>query len=492
MDRRLEALERLSPGAKVHVSGICGTGMAQIALLLQEEGYIVSGSDKAFYPPIGPMIRSRVELLFEDYAAQNIAPDCQLVVIGNSLSRGNPEVEHVLEKGIPYVSMPEILGKVLIGDHQHCATSVVVAGTHGKTTTSAAIAVMLEKAGRRPGFFIAGAVLDLPQSIRAVSRDFPPKDRVVVLEGDEYDSAFFAKWAKFRSYRPDIGVITSIEFDHADIYESIEAIVREFQFFAESLPSEGQLLCFSGSSVLRESAQQWKAPVAFYGHEETDTYRLLCRRPQKGGGQEISVLLQDEKLDFSTPLSGEHNALNLLAAAAIGQQLGLSTPEIAAGLSQFRGVQRRQQELAFRGDIRVIEDFAHHPTAVRLTLEGLREQYPEGRLIAVFEPRSNTSRRNFFQEQYVSSFDAADLAVLQEVSDAGGYQKGDQEIRALNVLQLTRDIGRRGLRALSLPNPGSILDFLKQEVQPGDTVVIMSNGSFGGLMAEFGSFVQAR
>jgi len=492
----------LKPGSHVHISGICGTGTAAVASLLKQLGFVVSGSDKAFYPPMGDVVRHVADRIFEQYSAANFSPPPALVIIGNNLSRGNPEVEFVLEHQLPFASMPEVLAALLIGTREECRTSVVVSGTHGKTTTAAAVVTLFEHAGFHPGYFIGGVPKDLPSSIRAVDKMLPHEKRMVIVEGDEYDSAFFAKWPKFHSYRPDIVVMTSLEFDHADIYNSVEEIEREFIELAKQVPRAGTLIICDESERLTHLAQTSfieeqgiKAHVVFYGDKASSSSRLLNRTPLTGNlpaSQSLEFSLDGHRVKLNTSLAGRYNAFNLLAAAAVGKRLGLNAKEIQDGLEKFSGVLRRQNLVSDVGGILVFEDFAHHPTAVQATLEGLRERYPTRRLVAVFEPRSNTSRRGFFFDAYKTSFEAADLAVLLEVEDSGGYNNTNAPVVSLDVKRLTSEItalsmerrsGRKKV-ALSFPDVSEIKDFLLGEIAGGDVVVIMSNGDFGGLVGE--------
>lgn len=487
---RVAAVAKLKAGAHVHVSGICGTGMAAVATLLKVLGYKVTGSDKAFYPPIGDTVRALgVARLFESYSAENLEPRPDLVVIGNSLSRGNPEVEAVLERGIPFASMPELFSALLIGDHTHCANSVVVAGTHGKTTTSAAIATLLDSAGLRPGYFVGGVPQNLPGNVRQVDTTLPVERRFVVLEGDEYDSAFFAKWPKFHSYRPDILVATSLEFDHGDIYQNLAEIEAEFSRLVISVPRSGAILVCDQGEHMSRVINEWRnsdarmAELLVYGLGEGADFRLL-ERTQREGKQHLRFKLRDRELQCSTTLSGVHNALNLLSTAAVGVLADLSDSEIVRGIESFLGVWRRQQVLADISGVTVIEDFAHHPTAVDVTLWGLREKYAGRRVVAVFEPRSNTSRRGYFQAEYSRAFAAADLVVIKEVVDASGYSKTAEDLKPLDVKKLVEAIKETGKSAVSFGANDAILDYLMAALKSGDVVVLMSNGDFGGLMQQ--------
>lgn len=484
---RIAFLRTLKPGARIHVSGVCGTGMAAVAELLVQCGFKVSGSDQAFYPPMGDIVRKTVSQVFEGYKAENLQPHPDCVIIGNSLSRGNPEVEYVLENGLPYASMPEVFSAFLIGSRAECGTSVVVSGTHGKTTTSALIATMLKTTGREPGYFIGGAPLDLPRGITLPGKDISPDKRVVVLEGDEYDSAWFAKWSKFLSYRPDIAIVTSLEFDHADIFKSLDDIKEQFAEFLSLVPEQGLVLFYADSAELNsfvgelQKTGKIKARVEGYGKAGSAAHRLL-ERQSGADGQELKFRLRGNMLQLRTKLSGEFNALNALVAAAVGCELGLTGEEISRGVFSFQGVKRRQNVVCEKHGITVVEDFAHHPTAVKVTLEGLREKYSSRRLLVAFEPRSNTSRRNIFQREYAESFAAADKVFILDVGNKAGYSKHGDTFVPLDVQQLVSDISAKGTAAQIANDVPSLENTLLAELKSGDVLILMSNGDFGGLV----------
>ncbi|MBL7661996.1 UDP-N-acetylmuramate:L-alanyl-gamma-D-glutamyl-meso-diaminopimelate ligase [bacterium] len=489
--QRVAEIKKLSPGAKIHLIGICGTGMAAVAALLVQLGYQISGSDKAFYPPMGPYVRSLTSALYQGFSLDNFKIKPDLVVIGNSIRSDNVEVDFTLKQKIPYASMPEVFAALLIGERDFCPRSIVVSGTHGKTTTTAAIATLLDLAGLKPGYFIGGAPLNLPGSIRVVDTELEVSKRTVVLEGDEYDSAYFAKWPKFHSYRPDFLVITSIEFDHGDIYASLDEIRTEFNRLIKRVPKAGAIFVNADDPKLVAqvsqlfSENQIQAQVFFYGLSPSANFRLVSRTSLESGGQTLECSLDGQNLVMQTRLTGPHNALNLLVTASIGKCLGLSAEKIRHGVAEFRGVARRQQIIDEKNGITVLEDFAHHPTAVDLTLKGLKENYPGRRLIAVFEPRSNTSRRAFFQEAYTEAFSASDVAVVKKVSDASGYAKAELETKALDVELLIEKLKAKGKHGFSFSSVEEIREFLLQFQSPGDVIVFMSNGDFGGLMEQY-------
>lgn len=488
---RIAYVSELRPPARVHLSGICGTGMAAVARLFKERGFIVTGSDRAFYPPMGDVVKSIATELFTSYSADNFAVSPDLVVIGNSLRPDNPEAVFVREHSLPFAAMPEVFAGLLIGERSYCASSVVISGTHGKTTTSAAVAWLLECAGRKPGFFIGGVPLNLPVALRSVDTSLPVELRAVVLEGDEYDSAYFLKEPKFLSYRPDILVVTSIEFDHGDIYDSLEEIEGKFEKVVSLVPEDGVVLIGDAQERVCELGRHWaetsqnKKQFAFYGQKSGSDYRILSRQVREGGGQHLVFALEKGPLAAQTSLSGMHNAYNLLAAAIVAERLGVAQQHIASGIQSFSGVKRRQTVIGDSHGVTVIEDFAHHPTAVDVTLRGLVENYPGRRVIAVFEPRSNTSRRAFFQEEYAKSFSAASFVIFKSVTDSGGYSKKGGEIKPLDVEKLAKDISLSGVPAQVCAQTAEILDVLAQVVKTGDVVAFMSNGDFDSIQHRY-------
>lgn len=495
----------VKPGAHIHISGICGTGTASVLQLLKQLGYYVTGSDRAFYPPMGDVVRATADKVFESFSADNLEPRPDLVVIGNALSRSNPEAEKVLQEQIPFASMPEVFAGLLIGSREHCPTSVVVTGTHGKTTTTTAVAWLLESAGRKPGYFIGGVPVNLPGSIRAVALDKPVNERIVVLEGDEYDSAFFAKYSKFHSYRPDVLIITSIEFDHADIYRNVEDIEAEFHKLVARVPKDGLILVADSFARMDALAARWRsdpnvqAQVLRYGTNPQSDFSIVSRKPwtysedgKEHIGQAVELKLPGESISLHLTVGGAYNAANLLAATIVARRAGVEVEAIQKGAEEFRGALRRQQVISDVGGVTVLEDFAHHPTAVAVTLAGIKEAYPNRRVICAFEPRSNTSRRNYFQKEYGQCFSSADVALLLEVADAGGYSGTDTEIKPLDMGLVLADLGRAGVEAKSFATVEELQDYIVRTAIAGDVIILMSNGAFGGLPTSLPAALKAR
>jgi UDP-N-acetylmuramate: L-alanyl-gamma-D-glutamyl-meso-diaminopimelate ligase len=466
-------LREVPPGGRIHVIGVCGVAMAQMAMLLASLGYRVSGSDKEFYEPMGGLLRASSVELHQGYRAENLGPELHLVVIGNAVSRDHPEVEEARRRKLPYSIFPQLLHELCIGERH----SIAITGTHGKTTTTALGAFLLSRMGLSPSYFVGGASPDLPETLCRGA------GKVSIVEGDEYDSAFFAKVPKFRFYGPATAIVTSIEFDHADIYPNLESIDREFDGLMGIIGESGVAICCIDDPGARRLLERWKgktdAPrMITYGTSADAMVRLL--RVEQSGSRQLITLRMVSGQDLSAELGipGLYNARNAAALFAAFEQLGYSVETAAKYLGEFKGV-RRRQEIRFDGAVTLIEDFAHHPTAVRETIQGIRARFPGRRLWAVFEPRSNTSRRKVFQADYEQAFDAADRVVLCAVTARS--QDSGQEL--LSVEELVQGIRGRGKSAEALGTAPEVGELLSKEVQKGDVVLLMSNGAFGGLPA---------
>ncbi|MCO6430260.1 MAG: hypothetical protein J5J00_05315 [Deltaproteobacteria bacterium] len=466
-------LSVVPPGGSIHIIGVCGVAMAQLAVLLSEMGYSVSGSDKEFYEPMGSLLRSSKVKLFTGYASGNVPSRSDLVVIGNAISYGHVEVGVVEELNLPYTFFPKILDETVIGGRK----SIVVTGTHGKSTTSAMIAALLYRLNYDPSYFIGGIAEDLPKSLHAGKGDF------AVLEGDEYDSAFFAKVPKFAFYHPDVCVVNAIEYDHADIYPDLESINREFNKMIHQIPKEGAAICCIDFDNLKNLIGQWKQSAACrivtFGFSEGADYRITARRQN---GFQQTVTAKDPagaEFRFTIKLPASYNALNALATLIAAETVGVSRDVAAAGIAKFTRVKRRQEVKFESSRVVLIEDFAHHPTAVDQTIRAVREAYPQRRLRAVFEPRSNTSRRKIFQQDYVRAFGAADEAILCNVAS----RASDEGLELIDVAMLSGEISRSGVLSACLADAGAIETHLVSSLGPSDVIVVMSNGSFGGLVA---------
>jgi UDP-N-acetylmuramate: L-alanyl-gamma-D-glutamyl-meso-diaminopimelate ligase len=458
----------------VHVIGICGTGMASLAGLLRSAGHRVTGSDTAFYPPMGEALTRWGIEAFEGYDAAHLKPQPDLVVVGNVCRSNNPEARAAIDGGIRYLSFPAALEELFLKDRR----SFVVAGTHGKTTTSACLAYLLDATGQNPGFLIGGLPNDFPESFRSAALNAP-----FVVEGDEYDSAFFEKTPKFWRYRPYIAAINAIEYDHVDIYPDLASYYRAFCEFVARIPEQGLLVAFAGDPLVREVARGAHCRTCFFALKQ-DSCDEVQPRWQAVPGQS-----RDELQSFElwidgvshgvcwSRLAGNHNVRNILAAMAMAAE-GAQVPvqALAQALPGFSGVRRRQQMCGVAGGVRVYDDFAHHPTAVIETLKALRQRHPQGKLIAIFEPRSATASRRVHQQQYPAAFQPADVTLLAPV---GRPEIPDEQ--KLDIATIAAQIRVTGRQA---ETPGSIeriVERVAELAREGDTVVAMSNGAFGNI-----------
>jgi len=447
--------------------GICGTGVGALAGMLKSAGYTVTGSDQQVYPPMSDFLAGQNIGVQSGYSPDNLEPRPDLVVVGNVIRRDNPEALALGECGIPYVSFPQALSHFFIRDK----ISLVVAGTHGKTTTSSLLASLLREIGAEPSFMIGGLV-------QAFGRNFNVTEgKYFVAEGDEYDTAFFDKGPKFLHYRARIAILTSIEFDHADIYADLAAIKTSFAKLVASMPPDGFLVACWDDPVVREVCQGAKCTVVGYGSSEGCDWRItgLLVRPET-----TSFQVSRHGVDFGgfeNVLPGRHNALNALAVIAVLDILGFVREDVAQGLRKFQGVRRRQEVRGVARGVTVIDDFAHHPTAVRGTLAALAAAYAGHRLVAVFEPRTNSSRRKVFQEAYASAFDAAAEILVREPAPLANIPEPER----FSSLQLVDDLAGRGLCAKYFSTTEDVLSYLDGSVQEGDVVAIMSNGGFDNI-----------
>jgi UDP-N-acetylmuramate: L-alanyl-gamma-D-glutamyl-meso-diaminopimelate ligase len=462
-----EALNRmppLKPNAHVHLLGICGTGMAAVAGLLLESGFKVTGSDQAVYPPMSDLLNELGIPVAEGYSPANLDPRPDMAVVGNVIRRVNPEAMEAERLRIPIMSMPALVRALFA----HDKTRIVVAGTHGKTTVSSMIAWILYEQGLEPGFMIGGIPSNFRRSYRSAKGPF------FVIEGDEYDTAYFDKRPKFLHYDPRIAVITSCEFDHADIYDSVEQIQQQFLEFSALVPASGRLVaCGDYPRVLR-IIEGTKVPLSTYGSNSNTEWSFQCA--QEGPeGFSASILRRGRTVASAVlPFMGFHNLLNATAAIAACEAAGVSPDSAMKALETFQGVKRRQEILGIEQGVVLIDDFAHHPSAVKVTCAAVRHRFANHRLIAVFEPRTNTSRRGIFQQDYVEAFLKPDLVLLREPRRVEDLHESDR----FSSRRLAEDLRTRGKVALAFDDTDGILDYLAQEIQPGDVVLIMSNGSF--------------
>jgi UDP-N-acetylmuramate: L-alanyl-gamma-D-glutamyl-meso-diaminopimelate ligase len=458
----------------IHLIGICGTAMASLAGMLKQRGFHVTGSDAAAYPPMSDFLRELDIPVAQPFDAKNLDPRPDLVVVGNAMSRGNVELEHVLDERIPFCSLPQLLHDEFLRGKE----VLVVAGTHGKTTTTSMLAWIFDAAGRQPSFLIGGIAENFGSSFHlGAGKHF-------ILEGDEYDTAFFDKGPKFLHYFPDAVILTSVEFDHADIYKDLDAVETAFKRLVNLIPRRGRIVAFDGvaggaaeSPSLERCLARAFCPVERYGAGPHSKWRVTNLRLEPT--RTCWTVLHDDKpwADLEFALGGEYNVWNATAAAALAASCGIPKDAIAAALKTFKSVKRRLEVKAQVNGITIIDDFAHHPTAIAGTLKALRARYPGARLWAILEPRSNTLRRRVLQSDLADS-----LAQADEVIVAGVFRsEAVPENERLELPALAAEIGRNGRRARLLQDADAIVQTAAPEMRSGDVVAILSNGGFGGI-----------
>ena len=467
LDFKFSFLKELKGLREIYFIGICGTAMASTALLMKEMGYHVRGSDSNVYPPMSDLLkREEIELL-TPYSVSNLKPHPDLVVIGNAVGRGNVEVEYVLNNKIPFLSMAELLGKGIIFGRE----SIVVCGTHGKTTTTSIISWLLESVGESPSFLIGGISKNFNSSSRLGKGD------IFVIEGDEYDTAFFDKKPKFMHYFPDYLVLNSIEYDHADIYSNFDQIVKEFKNLVKIVPERGFISYYGDNKICCDVVKDSFCECESFGMDEKNDW--FPKNIRFGKGIIEYDLYYRKKFIGKIRLNmfGRHNILNSLAAISIMNKLGFSYDAISGGIERFLGVKRRM-ELIYRDEnVLIYEDFAHHPTAVFETLKGVRESFPNEKIIAIFEPRSWSCRMNIHQGKFVESFKPADVVVFYKV------YRGDKipfEKRFKPEVEVSH-LKEKGVESYYFKDVESIVNFLREMKDEGYVAVIMSNGGFDGL-----------
>ena len=468
---------------RIHLIGVCGTAMATLAAILKQRGCDVSGSDEHVYPPMSDFLRAEGITVLEGYAAAHVSGPLDLVIVGNAISRGNAELEAVLDAKLRYASLPEAIRDELLWD----ARSVVIAGTHGKTTTTSMAGWLLTRGGIDPTVFVGGIARNLGAGGASYRIG---RGRVVVIEGDEYDSAYFDKTAKFLKYVPDIAVINNIEFDHADIYPDLDAVRLAFRRLVNLVPQRGLTLLGADSPDAAALAALARSKVQTFGLTEGAEWRAteitagtephLGSTPGASSPSRSTTFrvhhLTDDLGVFSMSMVGEHNVRNALAALAVGFELGLTADAMREGLAAFSGVKRRLEWVGEQRGVTVYDDFAHHPTAVEETLRAVRSAAPGRRVWAVFEPRSASSCRRVFQADFARALGYADEVVLASV-----FRSSLPEAERLSEARLVADLRAHGIGARHEPGVSEIVDVLAAEARPGDLVVVMSNGGFGGI-----------
>ena len=461
----------------IHLIGICGTAMASLAGMLKARGHTVTGSDMAAYPPMSDFLASLGIPVAQPYKGENLQPAPDLVVVGNAISRGNPELEYVLDRRIPMQSMAQLLHDEFLRGRQ----SLVVAGTHGKTTTTSMLAWIFAHARRNPSFLIGGIAENFGSSFAVTD------GAEFILEGDEYDTAFFDKGPKFLHYFPDAVILTSVEFDHADIYKNLEEVKTAFKRLVNLVPRRGKVIAWDGAANVTECVTRAFCPVERYGFFAESFWRIADVRyePEKTSWR----VLREGKTwgEFSFALAGQHNVLNATGAAALASAYGIGAEQIAEGLASFRSVKRRLEVKAELNGITIIDDFAHHPTAIAETLKALRGRYAGRRLWAVLEPRSNTLRRNVFHHELANS-----LALADEVVIAGVF-KSDAipERERLDIRDVIADVNRQGRRARYFETADDIVSAITPELKNEDVVAILSNGGFGNIYEKLPERIRA-
>jgi UDP-N-acetylmuramate: L-alanyl-gamma-D-glutamyl-meso-diaminopimelate ligase len=452
----------------IHLMGICGTGMAALAGMLQTSGYTVTGSDSQVYPPMSIFLSDLNISVCSGYGADNLSPAPDLVIVGNVITRKNPEAIALATLKIPYLSFPQALSHFYIESR----TSLVVTGTHGKTTTCSLLATALYHAGLDPSFMIGGIVGEFSKNFRLGDGAH------FIAECDEYDTAFFDKESKFLHYQPKVAVITSIEFDHADIFDDLEAIKRSFRKFVALLPHDGLLIANFDDANVVEIAAEAPCAVQSYGLDPSFTWALDNIKVENAISHFDVIKDGVPWSEMTVALPGRHNCMNSLAVCAVMHHLGVDPSNINRGLRKFAGVKRRQEVRGIENGVTVIDDFAHHPTAVRETLAALKSGYSDHRLVTVFEPRTNSSRRAIFQNDYANAFNSADLILLREPTPIEGLAKEE----LFSAAKLASDLNNtRTMVAEAFETTDDILSRLKTILQEGDVVAILSNGGFDNI-----------
>ena len=447
-----------------HFIGICGTAMGAVAAAMKERGFRITGSDSAVYPPISTFLESRGIQIERGYRAANIPAKADVIVVGNAISRGNEELEEVLNRKLRYISMPELLKEQFLRGKRN----FVVTGTHGKTTTTSLLTWLLHEGGKDPSWLIGGVPRNFDGGARFTEGDF------FVLEGDEYDTAFFDKRSKFLHYLPEAVIVNNIEFDHADIFENLEAIKKSFRLLLRLVPRNGVIFANGDDENVRDVIQNAPAPVVRVGFGPENDRRITDLDYAE---ETTSFTLNAQR--YSVPMNGDYNVRNAAMAVSAAEFAGLAPGKIAKALAAFKGVARRQDLRGEVNGVKVIDDFGHHPTAIKDTATALKRRYNAqgGKMVAIFEPRSNTTRRKVFQRELALALGASEVVIIAPVADPHKVPENDR----LDVNRLLGDIRVMGREAWMEPDVDQIVARAVSVVQPGDTIVVFSNGGFGGI-----------
>jgi UDP-N-acetylmuramate: L-alanyl-gamma-D-glutamyl-meso-diaminopimelate ligase len=468
----------LRKGAHIHLIAACGTAMGSLAAMLGELGYRITGSDSHIYPPMSTFLQKSGIHLFTGFDASHLDDRPDLVIVGNAVSRGNVELEATLERRIPYTCLPEVLRDFFIRDR----IPVVITGTHGKTTTTAMTAHLFAEGHLDPSFLVAGLTKNFDRPYRL------GHGKHFIIEGDEYDSAYFAKWAKFFFYLPEVLIVNNIEFDHADIYSDLAEIEKSFRQLINMIPRNGLVLANCADEVVTRLLPASPAPVQTFGLEQDAYWRahIISSTP---AGTDFTLDCQNKSLgQFHIPMNGEYNVRNAVASLAAGFWAGLNADTMRRDLASFKGVHRRQDLISQVGDILLIDDFAHHPTAVEKTLQAIAQTYPQRRLWAVFEPASATNARAIFAERYLAAFAPASHIIIAAVPRPE-RARGDAPFSPQN---LAEKLQSQGKQAWHISAGDEIVSHLVNHLEPGDLVLFMSNGAFSGVQQKLRTALQAQ
>jgi len=462
------SIKNLKLNAHVHLIGICGTAMASLAGLLKDRGYKVSGSDLNPYPPMSTQIKSLGVQIQRPYKKENLNPKPDFVIVGNVISANNEEAQELIKLDLPYCSLPQAIGEMIIANRD----SFVVAGTHGKTTTTSLLAWVAENCGLAPGFLIGGIPKNFLQSFRN------PPANTFIIEGDEYDTAYFDKVPKFIHYKPKNVILTSVEFDHADIYKDFAAVKSVFLQLMKLIPPKGSLVYWGDDSTVKEIAKECVSKKKFsYGFDIDNDYTIKINSENEVVTIFTIYFKKEFLAEFLTPMVGRYNILNATAVIAQAHIQNLNLNKVKAALQSFQGVKRRQDILGEYAGVLIIEDFAHHPTAVKETIHAIQHKYKNKKVFSVFEPRSATSRRKIFQKDYVEAFKEAHEIIIAQAFDQAKISDDDR----FSAEELIKDLENLGRSAKLFSSTDQIVDDLVNRTKKNDIVLIMSNGGFDGI-----------
>ena len=452
---------------KFHIIGVCGTAMGALAGLLKEKGFKVSGSDQVCYPPISTMLEGlNIQTHFGNFESKNIG-DADVVVVGNVARPLNPEAEFARENNLVQATLPEVLREYIFED----ALRIVVSGTHGKTITTGIVALIFESAGTHPGFMIGGVPQGKDHGFSLGAGEF------AIFEGDEYDTSYFNKMPKFLQYGAHTGIVTAVELDHLDIYKDLNDYRKAFEFFVSEIPKEGFVFLNGDREDTKTLEMFAKAHVFKYGFSKDNDIRA-DNLISENGIQKFNLIYNGARLgEIETSLSGNHNILNILASSGVALAHGLSFDSVKDGVKNFKGMKRRQEVVYDKNGILLIDDFAHHPTAVKETLFGIKQKYSDRRIIALFEPRSNSSRKKIFEKDYIESFDYADMVFIK----VPPFREGDNPEAFMDSKFVAEEVTKRGTQMRVAENVDELIEISAPEIQKDDVVIMMSNGSFDGL-----------